>query len=535
MKHVMAIFAICLLVVSAHAGTYVENFDDGDFDGWEIYEGGEPGSEWTVEDGVLTCRREILWGTDLLFGEEHWRNYTIEFDVRMVEPTAEELCSVGFDLRMTGTEVVEDLDVVTSPLAYREQEAWISAWIDFEFIAQSENEAIDFELGRWYRLKGVAHEDSFEFYLDGRLVASYTDDRFPGGRLGLFAMACEAQFDNVIITGDDVPDNTDSLVDGDLLAAMYWFEEAWRVHSTDLLFSVFTDDYIADMPPYPPMNKEEVVPVVEWYMETYPTIYVLDEGFRMASAKNGVAFAEHTDVYAWPDNGAPIEEFHVCLLDFRGPKPERITVYCDYGISLIQAGVMAPRNLGDMIPSFPLPAPEATDLSSMEASAELLGRLNSHDLPNVAKMLRRDVDVWFPFIDRQANRSEFIDIHEQLLGGFSDMNWENVRRVDMGDGWLFSEVKLIGANDGEFLGKGATGLPMEVRAGLIEHYDEDGLATYVHFHFDTLSVPGQAMPVDEVKDQILAVMMELEDAYNAHDSAKFPYTIPQRVRPLPCS
>jgi hypothetical protein len=136
----------------------------------------------------------------------------------------------------------------------------------------------------------------------------------------------------------------------------------------------------------------------------------------------------------------------------------------------------------------------------MEASAELLERLNSHDLPNVAKMLRTDVDTWFPFIGRRANRREFIDIQEQFLGGFSDMNWENVRRVDMGDGWLFSEVKLRGTNDGEFLGKPATGLPMEVRSGLIEHYDDNGLATYVHFHFDTLSVPGQEAPTEPVED-----------------------------------
>ena len=255
MKYVVSIFAICLLAVSAYAGTYVENFDDGDFDGWEIYDAGEPGSEWTVEDGVLTCRREILWGTDLLFGEEDWRNYTIECDIRIVEAMAEELCLLGFDLRMTGTEVVEDLDVVCLPLGYREQEAWISAWIDFEYIAQSESKAIDVELGRWYRLKGVAHEDSFELYLDGRLVASYTDDRFPGGRLSLFAMACEAQFDNIIITGDDVPDNTDSLVDGDLMAIMAWHGRAWDARNADLFFSIYTDDFVFDSPPYPPVYR----------------------------------------------------------------------------------------------------------------------------------------------------------------------------------------------------------------------------------------------------------------------------------------
>jgi hypothetical protein len=41
---------------------------------------------------------------------------------------------------------------------------------------------------------------------------------------------------------------------------------------------------------------------------------------------------------------------------------------------------------------------------------------------------------------------------------------------------------------------------MEVRAGLVEYYDENGLAAYVHFHFDTLSVPGQEAPTEPAED-----------------------------------
>jgi hypothetical protein len=513
MRYVVFAFALCLLVVSAYAGTYVENFDDGDYDGWEIFDGGEPGSKWTVEDGVLTCRREIVWGTAAIFGKEDLRNCTIEFDAKLVEPLAE-LYAIGFELRLADADSAESFDSVWCIASFAWQEAWIWPWFNGEEAGGSEHKTVDLNLGRWYRFKGVAHEDTFEFYIDGRFVASLTDPRFSMGRVDLIANGCVAQFDNVIITGDDVPDNTDSLVEGDLLAAMYWFEEAWRVKNADLLFSIFTDDAMFDSIPYPPMNLEEDIPFVEWYMETYPTLYVLDEGFRKASVKDGVGFMEHTDVSIWPDNGAPIEEFHICQLDFRGPKAKRLTLYGDWGTSLIQAGVMPPRNLGDTIPSFPLPSPEGTGLASMEASAELIARLNSHDLSSVAKMLRRDVDVWFPFIGRPANRREFIDIHEQLLGGFSDMSWENVRRVDMDDGWVFSEVKLIGTNDGEFLGKQATGLPMEVRSGLIEHYDEEGLATYVHFHFDTLSVPGQEAPTGPVEDFSNVFFIDLAQGLN---------------------
>ena len=63
-------------------------------------------------------------------------------------------------------------------------------------------------MNRWYHLKGIAHEDNFELYIDGELMASMSDSRFPTGRVGLQANGCLANFDNVIITGDDVPDNT---------------------------------------------------------------------------------------------------------------------------------------------------------------------------------------------------------------------------------------------------------------------------------------------------------------------------------------
>ena len=504
--------ALCLLLTwaigasyTAQAGTYVENFDDGDFDGWEIFDAGEPGSEWTVENGVLTCRREIIWMSDLLFGEEDWRNYTIECDARIVEPL-DEIYGMAFDLRVTYPEDDETkMTDVTCLASGSSKTAFIWPGLNGEFLDQTPSSDFDFELGRWYRLKGVAHEDTFEFYVDGRLVASYTDDRMPTGRLGLMAAGASVlQFDNVIITGDDVPDNTDSLVAGDLLPAMHWFEEAWRVKNADLLLSVYTDDAMFEAFPYPPMNKEEDKPFLEYMFSIYPTFDITRDSFTLVSVADEVGVLEHTDTYVYPDNGAPVEELHICLMDFRGPKAKRLTVYGDWAAGMIQAGAMPPRNLGDMIPSFPLPAPEGTGLAPMKASAEFTARLNSGALSNVAKMIRADADTWFPFIGRSANRSEFIDIYEQLLGGFSDANWENTRRVDMDDGWVFSEVTLRGNNDGEFLGKVATGLPMEIRAGLIEHYDESGLATYVHFHFDTLSVPGQEAPTEPAEDFTVA-------------------------------
>jgi hypothetical protein len=66
----------------------------------------------------------------------------------------------------------------------------------------------NFELNRWYRLKAVANDNNFESYIDGELMASISDSTLPTGRLGLSVYGGVAHFDNVVITGDDIPDNT---------------------------------------------------------------------------------------------------------------------------------------------------------------------------------------------------------------------------------------------------------------------------------------------------------------------------------------
>jgi len=69
MRYIVFTFALCLLVVSAYAGTYVDNFNDGDFDGWETI----GPAVWKVVDGVATCRNGSTYGNMLFFGEDDWR------------------------------------------------------------------------------------------------------------------------------------------------------------------------------------------------------------------------------------------------------------------------------------------------------------------------------------------------------------------------------------------------------------------------------------------------------------------------------
>jgi hypothetical protein len=202
MRHMAVIFALCLLVMSARAGTFRDDFEDGNLDGWgKVLNLGGGISEWKVEDGVLICRRPSDPSTFLLFGEKDWKNYSIEFDARMVEVLSN-WHSIGMDLRLQDVS-----NGVWVAISGGVNTANIVVWANNNF-AEQETKPFAFELNRWYRLKGVANDDTFEFYVDGELMVSLSDSHFPTGYVDLDTNGCLAHFDNVVITGDDVPDNS---------------------------------------------------------------------------------------------------------------------------------------------------------------------------------------------------------------------------------------------------------------------------------------------------------------------------------------
>ena len=62
------------------------------------------------------------------------------------------------------------------------------------------------EEGRWYNLRMTLAKDHIEAYLDNKLIAEWDDKSLASGKVGLRGYNMEARFDNVVITGDDIPD-----------------------------------------------------------------------------------------------------------------------------------------------------------------------------------------------------------------------------------------------------------------------------------------------------------------------------------------
>ena len=85
MKSVIIVLSILLFMFSAQAGTFLDTFDDGELVNWQelvMFGIDAPGS-WEVIDGELQAIINMGGATHLLTtGNEAWRDYDIEFDVK---------------------------------------------------------------------------------------------------------------------------------------------------------------------------------------------------------------------------------------------------------------------------------------------------------------------------------------------------------------------------------------------------------------------------------------------------------------------
>ena len=72
----------CMVVSFAFAGTFSDDFEDGDLAGWNI-EGEGNWKNWKVENGELLTSNQSF--TLFSTGEAGWSDYTVQADVMIVK------------------------------------------------------------------------------------------------------------------------------------------------------------------------------------------------------------------------------------------------------------------------------------------------------------------------------------------------------------------------------------------------------------------------------------------------------------------
>ena len=86
MKSVIIVTTLFLFPLSVSAGTFLETFEDRDLDGWqEIVPWDRVPGSWEIVDGGLHGSGHDISLRLFTIGDDTWRDYTVEFDVRLLK------------------------------------------------------------------------------------------------------------------------------------------------------------------------------------------------------------------------------------------------------------------------------------------------------------------------------------------------------------------------------------------------------------------------------------------------------------------
>jgi len=187
-----------LVTLPVWAGTFRDDFEDGNLDGWQqLWPQGA--MIWKVVDGELECSRLSQWSAGIAVGEASWTDYTIEADVKLLQDHG----PGDFDLLARATTNDNGYaflvgDWVGEPSVYVQQMPDLNMKVIDPFDP--------LEQDVWHHVKLEAEGNKFTFWINDEEVIDYQDGTYQAGMVGFGVANYTARFDNVIITGPEVPD-----------------------------------------------------------------------------------------------------------------------------------------------------------------------------------------------------------------------------------------------------------------------------------------------------------------------------------------
>ena len=287
--------------------------------------------------------------------------------------------------------------------------------------------------------------------------------------------------------------------EAEMKTAMEGMIEAVNAHDTAKMSSYWTDDIVYDFVAQPPVlnGKQEVEALFQGVFEGAPDFHSTQTRILVAGdimVTEAVATGTHLgEISGIPATGSNLQLAPLHIWEFEGDKVKRATEYLDMASMLMQMGLMPAPDLDPalLVPSFALPDAEPTGLAPLEAATEFTSRWNAGDLSGMAKMIDPDADIFIAPLGIPLPRNAYIAVGEMMFQGFSEMPMEIVRAIDMGDGWVVTELLITGTNDGPYMGMPATRRSIQLRGVSLQRYNADGLITNLSSYYDNLTMLAQ--------------------------------------------
>lgn len=213
MRRIVASMAMLLLVTSVWAGTLKHDFEDGNLNGWRRTKWFDKKTEWSIENGELVAVSKDICAEEggLIIGDETWENYEFEVPFKLVETFGS--CGPGSFVPAVSIGIATDEAIHDS--------AFISIWtqdnVTWGWAACSRFDKnnwnlvgnirwISIEEGQWYTMRVAPIENGFEMFVNDQAFRVIGAPVTEGGGAVLRVVNSEVRFDNIRITGDDIPD-----------------------------------------------------------------------------------------------------------------------------------------------------------------------------------------------------------------------------------------------------------------------------------------------------------------------------------------
>jgi hypothetical protein len=199
---VVGLVIYSMFVSFAFAGTWIDDFEDGNLHGWKGVD-----VNWVVEHGECSgqwANALAGWAECIECGIENsasLRDYGIVCRAKLVEKLAGVSPHFGIRFRMGPGDGRGDYE------AYIDLEEEEGVFCIAPFQKMSEVRLpFDIVEETWYKLEVIAEGDHFEFFIDDEQIGSFDNASRPSGSVGLEVANAHVHFDDVVITGPEIPD-----------------------------------------------------------------------------------------------------------------------------------------------------------------------------------------------------------------------------------------------------------------------------------------------------------------------------------------
>ncbi|HET7838704.1 MAG TPA: nuclear transport factor 2 family protein [Rectinemataceae bacterium] len=278
----------------------------------------------------------------------------------------------------------------------------------------------------------------------------------------------------------------------DLVSIIEASDLALTGHDIAKYMTFTTGDFVQDAVASPkPVSRADFSARIGGRLAADPKLYHFQKQILVSG--DLAFFDECSFVRTNPLTGLPFRVFHADIVSFENGKMKVMTTFGegaaeDYALGRIEATLPQPPAPGSAgWPEDPRP----TGLKPMAAHLETLERLGKHDMGSLGQMLARSAKVLVSPLFEEVGRDSYVAWMGTLISAFPDLAFKPVRSIDLGGGWVVSELVLSGSNTGSWLGNQATGRPISVRTAYLGHYGSDGLATSLKWYLNSMTILGQ--------------------------------------------